>query len=45
MNQRADSRKKNLQLIVVRPLINRQPWLLSHTMRCNRGENRIQNAS
>ncbi len=38
MNQRADSRKKNLQLIVVRPLINRQPWLLSHTMRCNRGE-------
>jgi hypothetical protein len=43
MNQRADSRKKNLELIVAKPLINEQRWLLSHTMRCNRGENRIQN--
>jgi hypothetical protein len=43
MNQRADSRKKNLELIVTKPLINRQRWLLSHTMRCSRGENRIRN--
>src|SRR5712671_6199260 len=42
MNQRADSLKKNLQLIVVKPLINRRRWLLSHIMRCNRGENRIE---
>ena len=42
MNQRADSLKKNLQLIGVKPLINRQRWLLSHIMRCNRGENRIE---
>ena len=42
MNQRADSRKKNLELIVAKPLINRQRWLLSHTMRRSRGENRIQ---
>src|SRR5258708_25908411 len=42
MNQRADSLKKNLQLIGVKPLINRRRWLLSHIMRCNRGENRIE---
>jgi len=42
MNQRADSRKKNLELIVAKPLINRQRWLLSHTMRRSRDENRIQ---
>ena len=37
MNQRADSRKKNLELIVAKPLINRQRWLLSHTMRRKMG--------
>jgi hypothetical protein len=42
MNQRADSLKKNLQLIGAKPLINRRRWLLSHIMRCNRGENRIE---
>ena len=44
MNQRADSWKKNLELIVAKPLINRLRWLLSHIMRCNRGENRIEKA-
>ncbi len=43
MNQRADSRKKNLVPIVAKPLINERRWLLSHTMRCSRGKNRIQN--
>src|SRR4051812_36922201 len=38
MNQRADSRKKNLELIVAKPLINEPRWLLSHTMRRSRGE-------
>jgi len=38
MNQRADSLKKNLQLIGVKPLINRRRWLLSHIMRCNRAK-------
>ena len=33
MNQRADSRKKNLAPIVAKPLINQQGWLLSHTWR------------
>jgi hypothetical protein len=40
MNQRADSRKKNLPPIVAKPLINQRRWLLSHTMRCSRAENR-----
>jgi hypothetical protein len=38
MNQRADSGKKNLELIVAKPLINEGRWLLSHTMRCSRGK-------
>jgi hypothetical protein len=37
MNQRADSWKKNLLLIVAKPLIYRPRWLLSHTVRCSRG--------
>jgi hypothetical protein len=44
MNQRADSRKKNLGVIVAKPLINERRWLLSHTVRCNRGENGIEKA-
>jgi hypothetical protein len=36
MNQCADSLKKNLQLIVAKPLINRRGRLLRHTMRCSR---------
>ena len=35
MNQRADSLKKNLQLIVAKHLINRRGRLLRHTMRCS----------
>ncbi|MGB9115695.1 hypothetical protein [Bradyrhizobium sp.] len=31
MNQRADSWKKNLQLIVPKPLIYQRGWILSHT--------------
>jgi len=44
MNQRADSWKKNLQLNVAKPLIDRRGWLLSHTMRCGMAENRIETA-
>src|ERR1700692_4749946 len=44
MNQRADSWKKNLQLNVAKPLIDRRGWLLSHTMRCGIAENRIETA-
>jgi hypothetical protein len=45
MNQRADSWKKNLQLNGAKALIDRQGWLLSHTMRCGMAENRIEMAS
>src|ERR1700674_22784 len=44
MNQRADSRKKNLGVIVAKPLINRRRWLLSHTVRCKREENGVEKA-
>jgi hypothetical protein len=33
MNQRADSWKENIQLIVAKPLIYLVRWLLSHTSR------------
>jgi hypothetical protein len=42
MNQRADSWKKNLQLNGAKALIDRQGWLLSHTVRCDMAENRIE---
>lgn len=38
MNQCADSLKENLQRIVPEPLISHRGWLLSHTMRRDRGE-------
>jgi hypothetical protein len=41
MNQRADSWKENFQLIVANPLICLWGWLLSHTMRRSRTQNRI----
>jgi hypothetical protein len=41
MNQRADSWKKNLRLIVAKPLIDWGSWLLSHTVRCDTAKNRI----
>jgi hypothetical protein len=48
MNQRADSLKKNLRIIVAKPLINQSSGLLSHTMRflshtmrCSRDQKRI----
>jgi hypothetical protein len=51
MNQRADSLKKNLRIIVAKPLINQSSGLLSHTMRflshtmrCSRDEKRIAKA-
>jgi hypothetical protein len=51
MNQRADSLKKNLHIIVTKPLINQSSRLLSHTlrflshtMRCSRDENRFAKA-
>jgi hypothetical protein len=44
MNQRADSWKKNLQLNRAKALIDRQGWLLSHTMRCGMAKNRIEPA-
>src|ERR1700687_4417055 len=44
MNQRADSWKKNLGPIVAKPLNNERRWLLSHTLRCNRGENGVEKA-
>src|ERR1700687_3105480 len=44
MNQRADSWKKNLGPIVAKPLNNERRWLLSHTVRCNRGENGVEKA-
>jgi hypothetical protein len=40
MNQRADSRKKNLAAIVARQLIVQRRWLLSHTLRRSKSENR-----
>src|ERR1700722_20795428 len=42
MNQRADSWKENLQLNGAKALIDRQGWLLSHTMRCGMAENLIE---
>jgi hypothetical protein len=51
MNQRADSLKINLRIIVAKPLINQSSGLLSHTMRflshtmrCSRDEKRIAKA-
>jgi hypothetical protein len=44
MNQCADSWKKNLQLNRAKALIDRQGWLLSHTMRCGMAKNRIEPA-
>jgi len=41
MNQHADSWKKNLRLIVAKPLIDSESWLLSHTVRCDTAKNRI----
>src|SRR6185437_5535271 len=38
MNQRADSWKKNLAAIVAKPPILGSGGLLSHTLRCSRGE-------
>jgi hypothetical protein len=44
MNQRTDSWKKNLQLNGAKALIDRQGWLLSHTVRCGMAANRIEAA-
>jgi hypothetical protein len=44
MNQHADSWKKNLQLNRAKVLIDREGWLLSHTMRCGMANNRIEPA-
>jgi hypothetical protein len=41
MNQRADSRKKNLRIMRAKSLIDQRRWLLSHTMRCTRAKKRI----
>jgi hypothetical protein len=43
MNQHADSWKENFLPVAKNPLINQRGWLLSHTMRRSRGENRIEN--
>jgi len=45
MNQRGDSRKKNVSRVALAPRNNESCWLLSHTARCDVTHKLLQNAS